>query len=89
MTHAELEKAYIALTHDVQKQARRIMAMAANGRAQDASIAALTLSDTAADARNAYEMQQEQTAPDRFSLAMLKIHAETGSNSETGWEREE
>ena len=89
MNYTELEKAYIALTHDVQKQARRIMAMAANGRAQDASIAALTLSDTAADARNAYEMQLEQTAPDRFSLAALNVHAETPSNSETGWERED
>ena len=87
MNYTELEKAYIALTHDVQKQARRIMAMAANGRAKEAAVAALTLSDTAADARNAYEMQQEQAGS--YDLAALRVHADKPSNSETGWEREE
>ena len=35
------------------------------------------------------QMQREQSAPDRFSLATLNVHAETPSNSETGWERED
>ena len=87
MTYAELEKAYIALTHDVQRQARQIVGMCANGRTDAAGSAAVALSDIAADARNQYQMQQEQAGS--YDLKALHVEASVPSNSETGWERED
>ena len=89
MTHTELETAYIALCKAVEADARQIAGKCGAGYLDAAGEAAVSLAQKALTTRLQHEMQREQSAPDRFSLAMLKIHAETGSNSETGWEREE
>ena len=86
MTYAELEKAYIDLTYTMEKQALRVMAIAANGRPMEAAEAAITLSDTAADARNQYQMQQEQAGS--YDLAALRVDTSVASHSETPFEDE-
>ena len=89
MTHTELETAYIALCKAVEADARQIAGKCGAGYPDAAGEAAVSLAQKALTTRLQYEMQQEQTAPDRFSLAALKIHADVPSNSETGWERED
>ena len=77
------------LCKEVNRRALRIYGQAGNGHASQAAAMALELSDYVSTQRQQVLMQQEQTAPDRFSLAALNVHAETASNSETGWERED
>ena len=89
MTHTELEKAYIALCKTVEADARKIAGKCGAGYPEAAGEAAVDLAQKALTTRLQYEMQREQTAPDRFSLAALRVHADKPSNSETGWEREE
>lgn len=52
-----------------------------------ATIKALELLTEAGGIVHQRQMQQEQAGG--YNLASLKVNAETASNSETGWEREE
>ena len=76
---------------DVHSQTHTLMVMLCRdlGPEHRATIKALELLTQAADIVQEKQMQREQSAPDRFSLATLNVHAETPSNSETGWERED
>jgi hypothetical protein len=87
MTHKELETAYLALCQKVQKDGMKIVGKAGAGYADAAGIAALALVDHACDCRQQYLMQLERAAG--YDLAALQVHADTQSNSETGWERDD
>jgi hypothetical protein len=86
-TYAELEAEYLALCRAVQQDARRIVGLAGTGRADAAAEAAVALVQMARTREHQYTMQQEQAGS--YDLNALRVNAETPSNSETGWERED
>ena len=73
---------------DVHSQAHTLMVMLCRdlGPEHRATVKALEILTQAADIVQEKQMQQEQTAPDRFSLANLHVHADTLTNSETPYE---
>jgi hypothetical protein len=82
-----LEQLYLNLCDVVHKDALRIFGIAGNGRSDDAANAAADLAQMAKTCKNQYHMRKEVQG--NYDLTTLRVDTTAGSNSETGWERED
>ena len=85
----EADRRFLELCQEVRRRAMRVYGAAGNGNADKAANLAIDLADYVGTQRQQFLMQQEQSAPDAYSLAALRVDTAVPSNSETGWERQE
>jgi hypothetical protein len=76
-----LEKLYLNLCDVVNKDARRIFGIAANGRSDDAANAAADLAQMAKTCKNQYHMRKEVQG--NYDLTTLRVDATVPTDSET------
>lgn len=88
MTFEELEREYLAFCKQVDDAAMNIFGAAGNGRSEDAANMAAALAQRALTQANQYRMRKE-TQAGGYDLSALKVDANTLTNSETAYERED
>jgi hypothetical protein len=83
----EADRRFEELCNEVRRQCGRIYGAAGNGNAEKAADLALALSDYVSTVKQSRLMQLERAGG--YDLSALQVHADTQSNSETGWERDD